>query len=286
VNEPIIVCPDEPVLLTRMRGQALVIRTRDPAAIASLAVRTNGTNALHAVWLDSDQPLDDIPIESRWAGVTLVIRCAGIASVKGLSPRMPLLRRLPLRIFIPAHLPSAFVDLHILSSLGISCGLIVDASFDRWQELNDLMHYAVYCKAPHAPIEPFNYVVTHYHPEKMTDFDAAYFNAPGQYLHVNNREEIALTQEDLQSGRILAKGLGALETITTSPAFRKSQYAWRKRFLEMSSCASCPGWRVCLGKYADAVPPTTGCSEFFSDLLDAADFYRRKRDDGRMDECR
>ena len=198
--------------------------------------------------------------------------------------KLQMLRNMNIRIFLNSDNKLNFTSLHILASLGIDCGLSFSENKIDWEAMNDLMTYAIYAKVNHASIEPFMYAVKNYNPERLTDFSTVYFENPQFYLHIDKDENIALTSSDLKKGKYIAKGVEALEQIYENPLYLDAEKAWQEFFLADSPCAYCQAWRVCNGKFAKSFETNPGCRQFFTDLMDASDFYRTAEEKKRKKE--
>jgi len=191
-----------------------------------------------------------------------------------------LIRKLNLRIFLLSQNEFNFIGLRILSSLNVCCGLYFTEESFNWDPINNLMHYAVYSNTKHAPIEPFAWVASNYKPTEYTDYSFVYFNNPSKYLHINEKEQIALTAEDLLNGNYIEEGISSLENICENEkyiAFENSRY---ETMLQMNECSFCQAFRICLSKFHALGNKNETCKVFFLDFLDAADFSYAKRNKG------
>jgi hypothetical protein len=276
MRDLIVVCPFDEALLANLREKAIVIETRDPGVMREVRRAVHHAGVLHAVWLEWNGSVSELPMDESWRGTRLVVLCSGMGSFKDLAPHLPLLRNLEVTVLMRHTAADWSRDLQILSSVGIPCGLKLDAQFCDWQQLNDCMHYALYCRTQHAPIQPFYYVASEYDPQRPTDFESIYFNSPERYIHINAREEIALTREDLLAGLIIATGIDALETIKEGTPYKSYKRSLQKVFLDHHPCAYCSAWRICLGKFPANSENGKECESFFRDFMDAVDFYRQK----------
>jgi hypothetical protein len=187
--------------------------------------------------------------------------------------RLQLIRDLNLRIFLNSDRKDNFTSLHILSSLGVNCGVGFGEKDVDWESLNDLMTYSVYGKARHTGIEPFQFVTSKYNPERLTEYNTVYFDNPQQYLHIDKDFNIAVSQKDLLKGNFVANGLEALNEIKANPKYEEAITHWQSFFLQESGCAFCQAWRVCMGKFTNQIERNPGCQKFFTDLMEASDHF-------------
>jgi hypothetical protein len=290
MSEYILVCPFDENLIRRLSRKALVVRTTDFELIPHIHRFVNEDNKLHCIWVDDKKRiLTSVPFSEKWKNIPIHLFLSGPGSFKSMAGMLPLIRQLGTRIFFSAGKPKNLTDLMILASLGIHCGIFFGNEGNEtvdWEAIDDLMHYAIYTRTRHATIEPFHYVASNYDPKKPTDFGSVYFDNPRRYLHMDKEENIALSHQDLLHQKFIDKGTGALDTITGNQKYIKSQTSWQDFFLKTATCAYCPSWRVCLGKFSSTYEQNPGCKDFFSDLMDASDFYRDLKKNEERELCR
>ena len=272
-NDHIIVCSFDRKLIASMKKRAVVINTDDYNLIRYMASEVNRENKLHAIRLTISFPLSELEIEDDWRDIPLLIQSNDFGQFKQLIHQMNALRQLNVRIFLTKENGFNFTGLQILSSLKIPCGLIMDRDFNAWEESIDLMHYAIYGRTKHAPIEPFDYIASQYGPRNFLDYNTVYFNNPEKYLHLNEAGQVALTSADLEAGNFIAEKLEELE-LESNEKYLAYLDARHRIMLSMNDCAFCPALRICLGKYGEGREKQDGCKRFFSDMMEAADFYQ------------
>lgn len=274
-NEHIIVCPFDRKLIASMKKRALVILTDDYNLVRYINSEVNRENKLHAIRLTLSFPLSELKVEDDWRDIPLLIESGDFGQFKQLIHQMNALRQLNIRIFLNADKSFNFTGLQILSSLQISSGLVMDRDFNSWEESIDLMHYAIYGRTKHAPIEPFDYIASQYGPRNFLDYNTVYFNNPEKYLHLNEAGQVALTPSDLEAGNFIAENLEELE-LESNEDYLAYLDTRHKIMLSMNDCAFCPALRICLGKFGEKADKQDGCKKFFSEMMDAADFYQLK----------
>jgi hypothetical protein len=276
----ILVCPFDINLLDKLKERVIVINTGDFDVIQYMNENVNKPFSLHAIKIQTEKPLSSLSFKKDWLNLPLSIYTPEFGKYKDLFDKLDLIRKLNIRIFLSSDNDSNFTGLKILSSLNISCGIFLNNKEEvNWNAVNDLMHYGVYTKTKHAPIDPFYYLLTHYLPTEYIDYNFVYFNNPTRYLHINNKEQIALTELDLMKGNYVAKGLKSLANITKNKKYLDFINARYDIMLQMNECAFCRVFRICLAKFQDLPDKHNTCKSFFSDFMDAADYYYSNKND-------
>lgn len=263
-----------------LQGRALIVATQKPEAISRLREALPSGNPLSAILLKSLVPLDSIGFQEDWGHTPILVHAPGLGSFRKFARALDIVRRLQIELFLPASNRNSYRELPILSSLGLRCGLVFDEGEIPWDHVNDLMHFGIYTKLSHGPIQPFHYVAAHYRPEQTLDFGDVYFNNPAKYLHLSAGGKIALSEAERERGIFIADGLDHLADIAENKEYRHRMRAWQDFFLPPSECASCEGWRICLGKFAATLKNGPACKAFFIDLLEAAEFHRKRLSEG------
>ena len=286
MNSPILVCPFDENLISKLNQKAVILRTDRFEDIPRMRNCVNPSNQLLAVVVRTDLPLTRIPYHESWGNIPIVIYASDLGPLREFLSKYDLVMKLNLNIFMPSSEEKTYTNLHILSSLKIYGGIRFDPGRVDWEQVNDLMHYALYAKTNHAPIEPFSYVARNYHPRQYLDFSSVYFDDPSKYLHVNGQEQIAFSDGELRQGRFFAEGLASLVTLEDNEAYQQRLRAWQEYFLQPGGCSSCEAWRICLGKFAESAKPAESCRKFFSELMDASEFHNKIRIDRSQREWR
>jgi len=273
MNNLILVSSFERDLISKFKNRAFVIYTHHSDKIIEINQRVLENNGLYCIQLNADQSLSSLHLNEKWNSIPLFLNCTDLGNFKDFLRKKQVLSKLNVKVFFPSNPEENYINLKILSSLGINCG-IVFKDLVNWTMVSDLMTYFVYTRIPHGQIEPFNFVVENYDPMKQLDFNSIYFNDPAKFLHMDKNENIALTYENLLKGEFLAHGAQAMEDIESNPDYVNALIKWQEFFLQESGCAYCPAWRVCLGKFAESMTTNPGCREFFSELMDATDHFQ------------
>lgn len=277
MNRPIIVCPFAPELISGLGNQALVVHTENIEESSSIASCVNRTAKLHAISLECDMPLSALPLNDAWRTIPLAMYLPSLGSFEIVFDRLTFLRESKARIFLDAGKSDNLRDVQILSSLGVWTGVYFGAGAIDWDRLNSLMHYAIYGKAGHAPIEPFHYISANYNPEEMTDLRNVYFADPRRFLYCDAEGHVAVNRQEAKLGNFICNA-AEIDRINENPAYQERLSDWRRFFLEQTTCAACVGWRICLGvfsgHYGDHRPQ---CRALFEDCMDGADFKFAER---------
>lgn len=247
------------------------MRVKDPAQVEKAAARVlESGNNLFCVIIESDSPLDGIEFREEHKGIPLAVMAPSLGKLRNLVRRLAMLRDFNLRVYLPCDSPENLTGLRILSSVGIhSCAVFVNGKND-WEALTDLMTYAVLERAPHASIEPFTFIASHYDPFSQLEWGSIHFDDPLHFLHLDAKGRVALSRAELRKRRFIAQRLSDIGEPAEFPAIRERVEAWRQYFIDSHPCASCGGWKVCLGKFAADLHRDEGCSAFFLEMIEVA----------------
>jgi hypothetical protein len=184
------------------------------------------------------------------------------------------LKELQVRCFLDASVRENYVDLQIMTSLGIPGGLWFKGNDIPWSDFKDIMAFTVFPKVYRADIEPFAFVMQNFKSDANILFPVKNFDNPYRYLHVDKDENVALTSEHLQRGEYLFQGLEQLDELDSSKAY----LAWKKQahrpFMKITDCGSCPGWRICGGQLAYTLADNPGCKKAMEELIEAAEIHQ------------
>jgi hypothetical protein len=188
--------------------------------------------------------------------------------------RLPIIRQLNMRVYLSTDFDENYVSIRILSSLGVETAVLFGREKIDWDRLKDLVSYAFFAQGSHAGIAPFHYLATRYDKNGRTDFGSVYFDDPSTYLHLDKEGKVGLSKEDLEAGHFLFENVEMIEQIEKHERYRERLDRWREVFLRGFGCASCPGWRICLGKFPQISLDGQGCREFFTEMLDQVEKYQ------------
>ncbi len=261
--------------IVKLQGYALVIYIDQLSDIEKIRKVVQPPSKIHCVVYEApNRTLSSININNDWKDIPIHLYLSGIGDFSKISYQIPILRELDIRIFFYASNSSAITDTQILSSLGIYSGLRLFNHQELWDEINDLLHYSIYGKVNHTAIEPFDFLCRNYNEEQFLNINNVYFNNPLRFIHINSKEEIFLTREDLcENTNLVETGIENIRLIFGSSIFKKSQITWQEHFLKEEGCAYCPAWRICEA-YFEKSEGKEKCREVMSDLLEAIEFYK------------
>lgn len=276
MSDHVFVCPSKEPLLRALKGATVVVdaaSTKDVADAFGLARRCGAV--VRCVRARFAGLLAEIKPEAAWEEIPLALYVDGVGRFRDLAPRLPDLRRLNLRVYVPASTAENLAGIRILSSLGLAAAAIIDRSAD-WSGCADLCTYALLGTAPHAPIDPFARLAEYYRETGINRLTAALFEDPSDTFHVNEKGAVARTAGELARGEFVAPNIERFLAAPPEPSDSALGL-----LAQNSSCAFCPALSVCLGTVADPANCPNEAKEFFADLLDAVeqskDLNRRGR---------
>jgi len=273
MTEHIYIIPFNTALIDRLKGKALVVNADindDPLDILRIVERQN---KLHCIIL-SVGTLSELSFKKEWLDIPFYINSTGIGSFYEFSKRISLLKKGNIRIYIDSSIPTSYTDIRILSSLGISTGIIISDKTD-WDSLNDLMVYSIYTEAAHATVEPFEYIARNYSPEKIINYNRVYLDSHERYLFLDEDMKVYLNSDDYMNGKSI---LADIDNVISSSEYESKTRKLDNFFLENDTCVYCSSWKICAGKYTD-IKSESGCQKFFAEMMDAAEFYQKKNKD-------
>jgi hypothetical protein len=266
---PRIVCPDSATVLQGFTGRSVALRVHgcDGIALGVDHVRKSGNN-LFCIIVESDQPLADMEFDDCHQGIPLAVMTPALGRFRDLSRHLDRLRTLNLRVYLPCDHPDNLTGLRILASVGITCCADFSNGRTDWESLADLATYAVLERAPHAAIEPFAFMVAHYPACRCLDWGRVIFDDPRYFLHLDAGGRVALSRAELAENCFVAHSLNEIEAPAEFPPIRDRLRSWQHFFIDNHPCASCAGWRLCLGKFSRNLAANAGCAEFFTEMID------------------
>lgn len=280
MNNMTLVVRDDAPFLKELKDRELIVVLEDPGPVHDVYTRINEDNRVICIQVLSRRPLSAVELSDTHKNIPIALYATERGSFKKVLSRVAFYRESNLRIFMPADNSENLTSLRILSSLGVHCGLYFPDGIPvfPWDGINDLMHYSVYGKANHTPIEPFHYAEKSYKPQETFYFHTPFFENPGRFLHIDNEGNIALSSRELAAGDFICSGVETIDTITEIAEYQTRLSQWHEYFLENDDCAYCQAWRVCRGLYLKQCREDEQCREFFKDFLDALDFsYSKSR---------
>lgn len=261
-----LVCPYDPALLNSFRERQIAVRVDSPSLVREAAdAIINSTNNLICVILDSAQPVASVPFEDSWNGIPLLLMATAVGEFRNIVSKLGWLRNPSLRIYLNATNEN-IRDVHILSSIGVNCSILFEKEKVDWEALSDLMTYALCARVPHAPIDPFDYISRHLESSTHLKWGAVFLDDPGQYFHLDKEKNVALSRNEV----IAKQFIGHIDDVekTKNQEVEKRSDDWSRTFIENGVCATCVGFKLCLGKFLPEDGKADGCSAFFSEMFD------------------
>jgi hypothetical protein len=268
-----VVVPGEARLIAEFQKWPVVAEIDCAGSDGRLLPPLPSSVRIRAVVMRTETPLSAIEYSEAWGQTAVMVQSPSMGNLRGLMAKLDAVARLNVRLCLPASKPESYVSLQILSSLGVGCGLYFDGRPISWDGMSDLLHYAIYTKVPHAPIEPFDYVASHFQHGEKIDFSDVYYDNPLTCARVDAQGRVSLCAKDAAEGVFLGTGAGWLDDRLERPEYRRHEAAWQTHFLQRTPCASCIGWRICLGKFADGEDGAAGCSAVFAEWLEASEYH-------------
>jgi hypothetical protein len=274
MNDITLVADYEKNLFGKFHDKSLVVRVQGLNNVDDVFFTVKQENSLLCMAVFENQPLSAVKLNEIHRSLPIALYVTEFGSFKKVISFIRLLREFNITVFLPGEDPNTYSALRILSSLGVFSGFyFTDPHRPKpWEEINDLMHYAVYTKTNHAPIEPFEYVVSRYNPREAVCFTTPFFDNARRFLHMDSEENIAVTRERLMEKNFIARGMETLDTVTDTETYQIYLRQWQKGFLDNNRCAYCEAWRVCQGAFFSECESQPGCRQFFTDLMEAVTF--------------
>lgn len=270
-----LVCPFDETLIHRLRGKSIVPAIKSIEDIPKVIDTVAQAGAhLHCLRILTKAPLSTLSFREEWEDVPIALYTSGLGRFPEFISRLPIFRQLNLKVYLSLDSDENYTNIRILSSLGVETVAASILIKIDWERLIDLMSYAFFAQAPHASIDPFHYISTHYDKNQRTDFGAVYFDDPHTYLHLDKEGRVALSSEDLEAGHFLFEQIEMIEEIENHEKYQQGLNRWREVFLNGFGCASCPGWRICLGKFSRTPFDGQGCREFFTEMMDQVEKHQ------------
>lgn len=273
---PSYVLPFESDLIAKLHNQRLVVIADCANCMVPIAqaVQQSG-NILDCIILRYPEALEKVAWSERWGDIPIIIEVPTFGKFHNFSQKFDLLRKLDVRIQLPLNSEQNSSALRILSSLGIATCALFTPKTD-WEAALDLMTYALLGRAPHAPIQPFNYIAANYRNDTYRGWQSVMFNDPQHYLHVNSTGQVAATAAALATGDFLHSDVTTLTNLDQLTNYQESLFTWQQHFLANDECARCPGWKSCRGGVADIVTDKTQCAALFTEIFELAAQYQQQ----------
>jgi len=270
-----LVCPFTETILSAISGRSVVFRVENIEDLRGIRPHANEYSIhIHCI-VFTTPTLTAFPLDTIDSDLPIALHASCLGSFPSLLRMLPALRHSNLRVYLPMTHADRFSELRILSSLGIHTAGVFCSDTEDWERVTDLMTYALLGRAPHAPIFPFQYLATRYHPQTRRNWTAVYFDDPATYVHVDAEGHLAFQLEEMKREQFLDLDFSRSGDLTQHPDFLVWQERWKSHFLQNDLCSRCPGWRACSGLFASQCDDG-GCRSFFSEFLDCVEQYQAR----------
>jgi len=261
-----LICPYDPSLIGDFCNREIAVQVDSPSLVCEAAgAVVNSANSLLCVILDSVDPVCAVSFEDQWKGIPILLMAPSVGEFRNVASVLPSLKKLNLRVCLPASNDN-IRDVRILSSVGVHCSIMFEGGNVDWDALSDLMTYALLARVFHATIDPFDYISRHYNSLTHLNWGGAFLDDPEKYFHLDKEKNVALS-----SSEALAKQfIGRIDDVekTESPEVQRRCDAWSLNFLENRVCATCDGFKLCMGRFLPKNGKADGCSAFFSEMIE------------------
>lgn len=276
-SSPILVLPLEEYLINGFNNYKMVIKVTDQEQVKTAVEIVSRQNSLDAVWFQNATVMSDIVFCDEFKQIPIVYHIEAMGDFKKLARSFELIKAGQYQFLFNLNAQNC-TSVQILSSLGICAGLdFITKGVPDWDILTDLAVYAAYNIIKHAPIEPFNYILEHYKIDNYTFFENVYFFDPQNYLHLNNKGEVAFSDYDLKKQNLCDITLDKISQLPKSIDARKAKEAYRSHLLDYDECSSCEVFRICKGIFSRLDDTMKGCQMFFKELMDSAEKLQQNK---------
>lgn len=232
------------------------------------------------IWIRHAGALSDIEFNDYWRNTPIALYVERMGSYTKIRKSIEFLKELNIRVFFPATSQENVNAIRMLSSLKINTGVTFPSKDIDYESVNELMQYAVYSRAVHAPIEPFYSVTSRYKKNHISYIMDVSFDNPREFLHIDDEINIAVSDGELHRKSIIGCGWNDINSIETNERYISAISQRREFFMKFGGCSVCEAWRVCGGgllPFGDCFDSTDSskCRSFAMDLLDAAEYVSR-----------
>ena len=122
--DKIVIFNYDDYMSSALPGEKIVVRFTEDENIADKCENIFNRNGLFAIWLClENKNLSEIDIQDSWPNVPIVLYCKGIGDKNEVLDKMPIIRNLALKCYMPAN-DENYIGIKILSSLGVDTGAV------------------------------------------------------------------------------------------------------------------------------------------------------------------
>ena len=198
--------------------------------------------------------VSQIEFKEEWAEIPLVIQAYNIGNYDHFFFKVNAIRHLNVRIYLSSTSSTVFSDLKIMSSLGVDCGISLEPdSKIEDDKLLDLASYYYMSPAPHATMEPFEFILRHLRDENNESFDNIYFKTPLLYTEISTETDVEGFEDN----------------------FKLKLENYYNHFMQLDDCAKCPAFKICNRKMSTIL---SSCSETMNEIYEYAEMRQNMND--------
>ncbi len=275
----ILVCPFPSKAFDQLQNANVLVRANVAPDIVSTILKSAREKALNvdSIWLRSHAPVSDLDVAVNGQKIRIVVEADSLGDMPTLVKRLDeLVAENVTFLFSPANSDNCLAS-QILASLGVRAGVDMLEGDVDWEAVSDLACYALYSKSRRAPVEPFDWTAWAYHENRYrrVSFGEFFLSSPGKFLHLAPDGRVALNPRDLKREIFLCDNVASLHESLHSDAYRMAESESFGHLADQDDCAYCPGWRLCGGQFKEERVATHRCSKFFTELLEAVEFYEQ-----------
>ena len=258
----------------KLSGYHVIPRVKCLEDIDSAVMETGKQNQVYCVWADcSLMSISDMRWETVQTDMPIILYAYSIGDTFRVLMEIERLRRLNIRIFLSSTCQENFHAIKVLSSLGVDAGILMDARHINDDFFLDLASYALLSNAPHASIEPFDYIGRNVTQSENLDIRTIYFDNPSKYIYVNENLDFAFSEEALMNKDYVGNLSDMTEIdFNTETSVKLDRYY--SHFISLDDCCKCPSFKVCDRKSQTVF---TDCKDVYSTIFEYAEISNSQR---------
>lgn len=268
-----------------LKGNALLVYINHLDDIKNIRKHIDDSTIVNGyVYVDKYASLETIDINPEIIDAPLFLYINRLGQFRDVYHKLEMLKRMSVVVIFTGPESTACTDAQIVASLGIHTGIALSPDSRLGDDVLDLITYTFYGTAPHAEIEPFSTIERYYDGESYVSPEFAQFVNPNRYIHVNKDFQLAFSKVDLDQGKSFGNNLDLVRDAKLQDAIDEKEHEWQRLFIENHPCTFCPAFRVCSGYFASGHNEGR-CREVMSELLEAVEFHKSKKQNNRIGIC-
>lgn len=241
----IIIYEFSPAATDKFSGETLIPRVTALEEVEHAWKSAGLNNNAFCVWADmTGQMMSELDFHCVPEDIPLIVHLGGLGDTFEVLTRLESVRRLSIRVFLVSSREDNFAGLKILSSMGVDCGLLLDGGKIDDDAFADLASYYYLSPAPHASMEPFDYIVKNLRQDRNLDIRTVCFTNPGKYIFAGEDLSFAFSREDLLAGRFAGR-LDEAEEVGFEEEYKYKLEHYYRHFLDLDACSKCPAFKIC-----------------------------------------